>query len=106
MPLAVVTALSARCRLLESIPRLGPWLDPGAGPATDEPGARRLRLWTGALLVAGLAVLVLLGRDVVGPAVNRAVRAMSFHTAYDLWLVVFLAARLLRARPETGAPSG
>jgi hypothetical protein len=106
VPLAAVTALSARCRLLESIPRLGPWLDSGAGPAADQPDARRLRLWTGALLVAGLVVLVLLGRDIVGPTVNRAVRAMSFHTAYDLCLVAFLAARLLRAGPEPGAPSG
>jgi hypothetical protein len=101
VPLAVLSVLSARVHLLESVPRLGPWLArPGAqGPAPvpgDDAGALRLRRTLAALLGAGLVILVLLGRDVIGPQANRAVRAMSFHTAFDLMLVAFLVVRLLR----------
>ena len=108
VPLAVVAVLAARVHLLESVPRLGPWLAgtaPGAaGPAPrDDPGAARLRRTVAALLGAGLVILVLLGRDVIGPAANRAVRAMSLHTVFDLVLAAFLVIRLLRRPAEDGA---
>jgi hypothetical protein len=107
VPLAVLAVLATRVHLLESVPRLGRWLAAGdplaAASATEEaPGARRLRRALAVLLAAGLVVLLLLGRDVVGPTVNRAVRAMSFHTAFDLALAVFLAGRLLRRQAEGG----
>ncbi|HEX9108912.1 MAG TPA: hypothetical protein VF832_16815, partial [Longimicrobiales bacterium] len=103
VPLAVLVALSARVRLLESLPRVGPWLARGEGVAAggDDPAERRLRLALSALLGAGLVILVLLGRDVVGRTANHAVRAWSFHTAFDVALAVFLSARLLR--PAGGA---
>jgi hypothetical protein len=106
VPLAVLAVLAARVHLLESLPRLGPWLAgtaPGAPAPRDAPGAARLRRTLAALLCAGLFILVLLGRDVIGPAANRAVRAMSFHTAFDLALVAFLVVRLLRRPAEDGA---
>lgn len=106
VPLAVLAVLGARVHLLESVPRLGPWLAggsvPGAGAVEADPAARRLRRVLAGLLVAGVVILVVLGRDVVGPTVNRAVRAMSFHTAFDVALAVFLAARLLRRPPGAG----
>jgi len=98
VPLVAVTALSAHARLLESLPRVGPWL---AGGETDcVPGKLRLRRATGALLGAGILVLVLLGRDVVGSGANEAARALGAGTAYDLALATFLAARLLRPGQE------
>jgi hypothetical protein len=98
VPLAVVAALAARVRLLESIPRLGPLLSRGGVevPADGDPASLRLRRVLTALLVAGFVILVLLGRDVVGPTVNHAVRGLSFHTAFDLALVLFLSMRVLR----------
>ena len=107
IPLAVMAILSARVRLLESVPRLGPWLAAGSSvrpgePGQGDPGAGRLRRVLVGLLVAGLVILLLLGRDIVGPTVNHAVRALSFHTAFDLALAVFLSIRLLGRRPEGG----
>lgn len=103
VPLAVLAVLAARVRLLESLPRVGAWFDTGGAASVggEDPAARRLRRTLAALLGAGLVILVLFGRDIVGPTVNRAVRALSFHTAFDLALVLFLSHRLLR--PGAGA---
>jgi len=103
VPLAVLAALSARVRLLESWPAARRLLAPDTR-AKDVAGeeARPLRRWLAALFGAGIVVLVVLGRDVVGPTVNHAVRTLSLHTAFDLALVVFLARRLLRRIPADG----
>ncbi|HET6411460.1 MAG TPA: glycosyltransferase family 87 protein [Anaeromyxobacter sp.] len=103
VPLAVLSALSARVGLFEALPRVGGWFARGEMAAERDEGtaAAQLRRRVAVLVGTGLAVLVLLGRDVVGPTVNEAVRALSFHTLFDLSLVVFLARRLLR-REETG----
>jgi hypothetical protein len=104
-PLAAVAALAARARLLEGLPRLGPWLAPGR--ALPAPDGRGLRVATGVLLAAGVVVLVLLGRDVVGPTANRLARALGAGTSYDVALAAFLSVRLLRgarsADPGAGA---
>lgn len=106
VPLAVLVALAARVRLLESLPRVGPWLARGEGTVAvaDDPASRRLRLVLAVLLGSGLVILVVLGRDVVGPAANHAVRAWSFHTAFDLALAIFLSVRLLRPASGPAAP--
>lgn len=99
VPLAVLVALAARTRLLERLPRVGPWLAAGGEPlaAPEGDAARRTRRATAALLGATFLFYVALGRDTFGPTVNHAVRALSAGTALDLALLVFLAARLLRS---------
>ncbi len=106
VPLGVLVALAARVRLLESLPRVGPWLARREGTVAfaEDPASRRLRLVLAVVLGAGLVILVVLGRDVVGPAANHAVRAWSFHTGFDLALVSFLSARLLRPVSRQAAP--
>ncbi len=97
VPLTILTALAARVRLVQRLPRLGPWLGAGEPPAAPEDApASRLRCQLLALLGASIAFYVLLGRDTVGPAVNHGVRALSLGTALDVALLAFLAARLVR----------
>lgn len=120
VPLAILAALAARVRALEALPRVGAWLargeetpspapmnPPGAGgsrASAEEPAsADRLRRTVTVLVGAGLVILVLLGRDVVGPTVNHAVRALGFHTAFDVALLAFLARRVLR--PDAADPA-
>jgi hypothetical protein len=101
VPLAVLTALAARSRLLEAAPGLGRWLAAGATVPAPAPEGARLRRTLAALLLAGVVVLVVMGRDVVGPTVNHAVRMLSLPAAFDVALAIFLSARLLRrAAPQ------
>lgn len=104
VPLALIMVLGARVAVLEPLPRLGAWLYAGArGPAGRlGVAASRLRTTLAVLLCAMFVVLILCGRDVIGPAASRAVRALSLPAAIDLALVVFFARRLLRAPPPTG----
>jgi hypothetical protein len=90
VPLVIVTAISLRTGAI-------PWLS-GASDAPSPGTPLQLRRIAQVVLAAGVVLLVLLARDVVGKPLDNALRDARLHFAYLVVLAATLAAVL--RRPE------